>query len=158
MTFILVIIGMTIRSCDFWLRRGALISSWCPTVDWNVWLLIWNFLLLLDLFLITVVLSYWTFGTSILLLFFIIIIIIVTPLVFLTLLDTLAHTTAILLIVLAEHDGSGVIGWWIHIWIGEQRLDWCEDWADIVYWWPHVLQNVKADGAVRVNVRVEHLC
>ena len=88
----------------------------------------------------------------------ILILVIIVVHVLLTLLDALAHPAAVLLVVLAVHNGCCVVRWRVYIWVAEERLNRGQNTADVVNGAPRVLQNVQTDGAVRVDVRVEHFC
>ena len=117
----------------------------------------WLWLLLFTFFLIGSLHSYWAFSLLVrLLLFFSIFYIVIIACVFLTIFDARAHAAAILLIILAVHDGGRVVGRRVDVWVGEQRLDRGENGADVVDGRPHVLQNVQTNRTIRVNVWMEH--
>src|SRR5882762_8500764 len=48
------------------------------------------------------------------------------------------------------------VSWTIWIWIVQQTLDRCEDRCDIVRRRPAILEDVKAELAVRIHVWMEH--
>ena len=75
----------------------------------------------------------------------------------LALLDDVLDAGAVLLVVLAVHDCGCVVGRRIHIWVSQQRLNRCQNAAHIVHGWPCMLQYIKANAAIGVNVRVKHL-
>ena len=74
----------------------------------------------------------------------------------LTLLDDCTHAAAVLLIVLAVHDSRRVVGGRIDVGVSKQRLNGRQNAADVVDGGPRVLEDVQADAAVCVNVRMKH--
>lgn len=74
------------------------------------------------------------------------------------LLYNLLDTSIVFSLILREQTSCLRICWGVGIWVRQEGLDGRQNGCNIVDRTPLVLQNVKADAAICIDVRMEHFC